>query len=234
MKTPVIILGMHRSGTSCLTGCLEDAGLFLGRVNRHATFNQKGNKENFSIVQFHDQILTRVGASWDIPPSKEIEWTASEKATLQELIADYPEDQLWGLKDPRTLFLLSGWKELTNPTFVGTFRHPSEVVASLVSRSEQQGGALMSKEHAYELWKLYNLRMLDIYKRQKFNVIRYDVPVNQYKKNILILTSHLNLKPKNEDIPFLDQSLRQNRWKGLDLPIELRGIWRELIDISLK
>ena len=45
----VIVLGMHRSGTSLLTGSLEAAGLHLGEVNNAARYNPKGNKENESI-----------------------------------------------------------------------------------------------------------------------------------------------------------------------------------------
>ena len=46
VTAPVAIVGMHRSGTSCLAGCLEDLGLTLGKVNRAAPHNLKGNNEN--------------------------------------------------------------------------------------------------------------------------------------------------------------------------------------------
>ncbi len=32
MSDAIAVLGMHRSGTSCLTGLLEQAGVFLGPV----------------------------------------------------------------------------------------------------------------------------------------------------------------------------------------------------------
>jgi len=34
ISPPILILGMHRSGTSCLAGCLEEAGLYLGDVTK--------------------------------------------------------------------------------------------------------------------------------------------------------------------------------------------------------
>ena len=43
---PIVILGMHRSGTSCLAGCLEELGLHLGTVITSAPHNKKGNREN--------------------------------------------------------------------------------------------------------------------------------------------------------------------------------------------
>jgi hypothetical protein len=44
MISPIIILGMHRSGTSLVAGCLEAAGLYLGPVNNYAPFNKKGKQ----------------------------------------------------------------------------------------------------------------------------------------------------------------------------------------------
>ncbi|WP_173204579.1 hypothetical protein [Sphingopyxis sp. BSNA05] len=37
----VLILGMHRSGTSCLAGALERCGLHLGDVRRTGTHNKR-------------------------------------------------------------------------------------------------------------------------------------------------------------------------------------------------
>ena len=46
-RAAVVILGMHRSGTSCLTGSLQDKGLYLGQVSQRGTFNKKGNRERW-------------------------------------------------------------------------------------------------------------------------------------------------------------------------------------------
>jgi hypothetical protein len=42
----VSILGMHRSGTRCLTGTMQEAGLVLGKFSTFNEFNRKGNREN--------------------------------------------------------------------------------------------------------------------------------------------------------------------------------------------
>ena len=42
----IAILGMHRSGTSALTGSLEQAGLYIGDTNHHADDNIRGNRDN--------------------------------------------------------------------------------------------------------------------------------------------------------------------------------------------
>ena len=51
MNEGVIILGMHRSGTSCLTGCLKEYGLHLGDVSESNKHNKKGNQENKEVFK---------------------------------------------------------------------------------------------------------------------------------------------------------------------------------------
>lgn len=96
-KAPVAVIGMHRSGTSCLAGCLENLGLRLGDVNTAAPHNKRGNRENPRFWPIHDAVLARVGASWDNPPSEPVAWTASEIADLRAVLADYEDLPVpWG------------------------------------------------------------------------------------------------------------------------------------------
>jgi len=62
----VIVLGMHRSGTSAFTGALKIAGFDLGRDIMQANeYNVKGYFENNKIVELNDKILDYFNASWD-------------------------------------------------------------------------------------------------------------------------------------------------------------------------
>ena len=98
----VIVLGMHRSGTSLLTGSLEAAGLHLGKVNHAAPFNRKGNKENEPIRGFHDELLAKNGASWDRPPKGQVRWDRPDEERARSLIeAHLRSARPWGFKDPR-------------------------------------------------------------------------------------------------------------------------------------
>jgi hypothetical protein len=53
--TFVFILGMHRSGTSCLAGSLERCGLFLGDVSRSNVSNPRGTHELSEVRRAHGQ-----------------------------------------------------------------------------------------------------------------------------------------------------------------------------------
>jgi hypothetical protein len=105
----VLILGMHRSGTSCLTGSLQEAGLYLGAINESAPNNAKGNRENLAIMDLQNEVLAASGGAWDRPPDAVV-WSAEHKARRDALIATYPADRIWGFKDPRTLLTLEGWQ----------------------------------------------------------------------------------------------------------------------------
>jgi hypothetical protein len=64
---------MHRSGTSCLAGSLQQRGLYLGDVFEQNPFNLKGNRENKDIILLNNELLKANGGSWDNPP-EEIHW----------------------------------------------------------------------------------------------------------------------------------------------------------------
>ena len=153
---------MHRSGTSCLAGCLEQAGLFLGEVDTQARHNAKGNRENRNIMDLNDSVLGSVEATWDNPPKSVLNWTSEQIAARDALIARYPSDQKWGFKEPRTLFTLEGWLDaFPKVEIVATFRHPLSAAQSLKFRNG------FPIERGLALWKAYNERLLTLSQTQK-------------------------------------------------------------------
>ena len=175
MQSPpcVIVLGMHRSGTSLLTGSLEAAGLHLGEVNHAAPFNQKGNKENEAIRDFHDDLLTRDGAAWNRPPKQQIRWQRSDEDRALRLVAPYIRNgHAWGFKDPRTLWVVEGWiRLLSAPRIIGVFRHPSLVARSLAARA---GELSIGADAAQRLWHAYNSELLRLHRKHQFPLLHFN------------------------------------------------------------
>lgn len=229
LNSPILILGMHRSGTSCLAGCLQEAGLFLGDVNMHAGFNKKGNRENRAIMEHHDQILRRVNASWDRPPKNDPTWTQGEKKELLALLGQYHDIGMWGVKDPRGLFMLDGWQEL-KPKFIGTFRHPYEVVASLLYRSRIWKQP-MKVTTAYDLWATYNRKLLDLHRTQNFDIIRYDLDTEVYNSKLKRMALTLGLN-SNINMKFRETALHNQRSHENCVPSDLKDIWEALNDLA--
>lgn len=69
-STPdILVLGMHRSGTSALTRVLAGAGAWVGddeeMLPAHPADNPTGYWERRDIVAAHDEFLTAAGCGWD-------------------------------------------------------------------------------------------------------------------------------------------------------------------------
>ena len=157
-------LGMHRSGTSAITGVLSCLGVVLGkRLYKPQTgVNERGFWEHADIADTHDSIFRVIGSYWDdILPLKD-DWVRDPKlARFKTELASYVTRDLsgsglWGLKDPRVCRLLPLWLEIlkaqnTEPAFVFIVRPPSQVSRSLQKRDG------MSHRKAILLWLRHNL-----------------------------------------------------------------------------
>lgn len=169
----VIVLGMHRSGTSLVAGSLEAAGLHLGDVNHAATYNRKGNKENESIRDLNDRLLARSRATWNAPPVGQVERSPEGEACARTLVEPYLETgRPWGLKDPRSIWTAEGWLRIVpNARPVGVFRHPPLVVRSLGAR---RGSLYVGTDDALKLWCAYNRELIRLHEMHGFPVLHFD------------------------------------------------------------
>jgi hypothetical protein len=79
----VLVLGMHRSGTSALAGALEAMGFDLGPeddVMPADIGNPEGYFELLSVVRANDDLLARFGGRWDSPPNFAPGWSEDDAA----------------------------------------------------------------------------------------------------------------------------------------------------------
>jgi hypothetical protein len=202
MTRVLCILGMHRSGTSCLAGSLEEAGLHFGEVNTSATYNKKGNRENQRIMDLHDVVLCHNGGSWFSPPAT-VSWSDAHRAERDAIIRSYRNTPAWGFKDPRTFLLLDFWGEaISDLKFVGTFRHPCLVAESLCRRNGRTAG------YWVDLWVNYNARLLALHDVSPFPVVQFDLGEADYRRSILMVTDRLGLAAPSR-MGFFDPILRQ-------------------------
>ena len=75
----LIVLGMHRSGTSAFSGVLNLLGVDLGaHLLPASNTNQSGYWEHEEIVAVHDRLLMALGSSWDDPSPLPPNWWNSE------------------------------------------------------------------------------------------------------------------------------------------------------------
>lgn len=224
----IAVLGMHRSGTSCLTGSLQEAGLELGKYHAWNPYNLKGNRENQDIVDLHDALLAANGGGWDRPPRR-CRWSEAFQDRARALLAAHAEVPVMGFKDPRTLLVLDGWKALIpGLEFVGIFRHPEAVVQSLERRSQ------MPRSQALELWYRYNRVLQREQRRYGFPLLCFDEEEATFNRKVDQVVRYLGLKPPAQPQRFYDNQLKNFAARsGARTPLKVRWLYGSLRRASL-
>ena len=224
----VFILGMHRSGTSCLAGSLEQCDLFLGEVSRSGKYNSKGTRELPAAEHLHYQILTASGGFWRHPPNQitALPW---QKQALKKVAAQLAESAPCGLKDPRLLLLMNTWLDVissfaVSPILVGTFRHPAAVAQSLVKRNK------MSEHEVYTLWLWYNIELVRLHQVYRLPIIEYDLSDAQaYCQAVADLAAALGLEPNMAHLTeFVSAKLEHNRFSKAPVPAMCQEVYAYL------
>ena len=191
MTPPIIVLGMHRSGTSCLAGLLQEAGVWFGRVPRRSLHNGRGSREHEMIVRLNDEILADSGGRWDAPIPL-IGYTKKQAKRRDALLAKMSKranGRPWGFKDPRTLLALHFWPP---GEYIGTFRHPYYVARSL----QQARGIDILRGLA--LWETYNRRLLKLHEDYHFPLVCFDATPEAYIESVREAFDRLNLPPASK------------------------------------
>ncbi|HEY9509657.1 MAG TPA: sulfotransferase [Verrucomicrobiae bacterium] len=164
---PLIVIGMHRSGTSMLSELLHASGIFMG--------NDWGrNQESEFFQAINIRLMKQSGFDWATPgvpiDSKPIElsfrglsggYVKTRRHPLQ-LIKLLSKSQ-WGWKDPRNTFTLDAWlKTFPDAKVIHIYRNGMDVALSLFHRNLKLGKGnkyyetiLESKTAGLDLWEKY-------------------------------------------------------------------------------
>ncbi len=144
-RSAIVVLGMHRSGTSSVTGALAMLGAAPPRtLMAPAEDNPRGFWESVVLAEFNDRLLAAGGSRWDdarpfdLTAAPELEAFAQEAADL--LKTEFGDQSPIVMKDPRICRLFPFWAEVLGATghevvVVSPLREPAEVAASLSSRN---------------------------------------------------------------------------------------------------
>lgn len=157
----VLVLGMHRSGTSAFTGVMQHLGIPVpGELLPAESYNQKGIFENKALNLFHNRLLELLKSSWDdfLPLSPNwLDTPVGRQAVveLSELIkGELIGEGVFAVKDPRMCRLVPLWTRAMQRLqgrviALHPIRHPLEVAGSLLSRDgfPQAKSLLLWLEH---------------------------------------------------------------------------------------
>lgn len=220
-RTGVLVLGMHRSGTSALTRLLNLHGAALGDELMPARCdNPTGFWEHSAAVAIHERLLAALGRAWDDPralPSDWLEHPAAREAQagigalLDREFAGHPA---WAVKDPRLCRFVPLWRRAMaergiDAVAVFALRHADEVAASLEARDGLPRGV------GHLLWARYLLDALAGSEGMARHAIRYDALLADWQGAVRAFVDATGLRlphPADPDTvtAFLSPTLRHH------------------------
>jgi hypothetical protein len=175
----VVILGMHRSGTSAVAGYLAKAGFFAGDeadLLDAAEDNPKGFFEREDVNALNDGFLAELDGAWDRPPGREAiltrapQWRPQAEEVLAHLASSSAGRPLV-LKDPRISLLLPAWLPALDKSrfsIIVVDRSPMDVALSVRKRD---GRPLYV---ALAIWQLYCTELLNGLAGRRVLLVRYE------------------------------------------------------------
>ena len=222
-RRAVCVTGMHRSGTSFVTGALRFLGVEMGdpaKMLRPGDDNPVGYFEIQAMIELDDELLAHLGGAWDAPPVLDPGWEASAdldgfRARAGELLDDVfgsaeARPALVGWKDPRLAILLPFWRTVTPiETTIVMVRDPREVAASLAARRYS-----VPSQQAAGLWLRYLLAA--VVNDSGHLLIRYDDAYERLEDTLAAIAHHVGV-PRPDTTALtearrtLDPGLRHHR-----------------------
>ncbi len=177
----VLVLGMHRSGTSALTRGLEVLGVELGKNLKPgiAGENDKGFFEDWTLSAINDELLALSGEQWDslrataqphAPPSEVNALKIKALGYLQKAFGAAP---WFAFKDPRSCRNVAFWEDVVRrdgrrPFFIIAFRNPMSVARSLQRRNG------FSHKQSYNMWLVHYARIMEAVRDKPHACVEYD------------------------------------------------------------
>ncbi len=186
----LLVVGMHRSGTSTVTGALTALGFNMTRPDDLMQGHPSNPEhwESLTAYRINEELLARLGGSWHAPPDLVMGWDRDpeiaagvDPATLLAEAYTEPGASVW--KDPRMCLLLPFWRRHLPPPLAAVlvWRPPLEVARSLNRRNH------IPIADGVALWERYNRSALTGLVGLETMVVEYEQVVDDPAKFVTSL-----------------------------------------------
>lgn len=208
-RVALVVLGMHRSGTSALTRMLSLLGAALpenvmgtGYLGREGG-NEAGHWEPERLVTLHDQMLEEAGSRWDDwrsfdPTAFGLDRLYHYKSEIIRTISEeYGDAPLFVLKDPRLCRFAPLYEEVLGemdiePRYILTHRNPVSVLDSLSRRDDMAGS------YASLVWLRHVLDAEETTRGKTRNFLSYEGYLDDWRSAAEKISTDLGLEwPRN-------------------------------------
>ena len=245
----IVVLGMHRSGTSVITRGLQVMGVELGErlIPAITGNNEKGFWEDIDLNALDAEMLGALNSDWhhlapiepgDVAALHNKNYFLRAVELLRQKVGSAP---VFGFKDPRVAKLLPFWKEVFdhcqfNMNYILTLRHPLSVVKSLAKRDG------MAAEQGYLLWLGHVVESLIGSTDSKRILVDYDRLMQSPDAELTRISKCLGLEIDPAELQsyktqFLDNELRHTVYELNDLLLDntcppiVREVYTALLDV---
>tara|TARA_R110000868_G_scaffold102678_1_gene282841 strand:+ start:20730 stop:21845 length:1116 start_codon:yes stop_codon:yes gene_type:complete len=251
-RNGVLVLGMHRSGTSALTGVLTALGVASpNTLISGDEWNSRGYWESARINHFNERLLFQAGSKWNDWSHLNVDWLNSEEVaqfsteSIALLRSEFDSEELFAIKDPRICRIVPFWIQAlrkfgASPSVILVMRHPVEVAFSLHNRDQ------MPFIDGVMLWLRSVLDAEHDSRGLRRNFTRYDDLLSDWRFTVNKLSVDLVLRwPVALDIAapeiekFISADLKHNSSRSLrdiELPNELSEwaaeVWEMVSDLA--
>ena len=243
----LLVLGMHRSGTSMVAGAIARMGAATGPPGEDlgaSEENPRGFFERRDVVDLDHDILAAAGADWHRPARFDAgRISGSTRRSLLDRAARIAREldaaRPWVIKDPRLSLTLPIWREvLETPVAVIVHRHPVEVAESLRVRND------FPAAFGIALWERYSLAALENTHGMPRILVSYNEWTTHPERGLARLRESLaNLGVAGLESPdvettaeIVDRALHRNRAASIAIEDVLNGrqvaLARSLVDGS--
>ena len=247
MNKAMLVMGMHRSGTSALTAGMSSAGCFVINNVAPNEDNPKGFFEHQEVQALNDEILRENNSFWGNPSynSDLDKLSISDKANehyvrkAEKILLAYKDKSQFVIKDPRLSLLAHFWEpvicnELNAKIHnIVVLRNPLEVISSLLKRNQIHPHLSLGedRENMLRIWILYNYKLLSNFKSDNNYLVSFDHFLKEPKNILIDIFDKFSLSMDEEKVNqfsdrFLDKNLKHHDFKLSDN--ELSGISKDL------
>jgi hypothetical protein len=204
-QTCILVPGMHRSGTSALTGTLSLLDIYLGKDLMPGNLaNKKGYFENTTLFKINESVLSQINSSWDdvFFDETKIERIKESDELKNTFINEFEYAKVFAVKDPRLVYLFPLYEKILqelkiNIKIILPYRNPVEVANSLNQRDN------MPMEKGMLLW-VYNFLLAEKLTRDYDRIfVNFDELITNTSEVISQISSKLSIP--------LDEKHKQNQ-----------------------
>jgi len=232
---PVLILGMHRSGTSFLAHFLQSLGVSIGDdLVGPQRGNPRGHYEDRELLEFHQKALAKRPDSGfrlhDDGMMRQspllFEPDSDEEAEANAILEKRQRSGLWGWKEPRTCLFIDFWmKKLPDLKVVWVYRHPWEVHASMLRR--QHWDLALEPTQVFKAYEVYNEALLKAHEKapEQFYILNANAAFRNLEELASALCGFLGIPESTGELA----EFHRNEFHSLPLSQQWHALFADIL-----